>query len=97
MYKKNDLLFRLVSREKVSLLGVSAKYIDSLKKLNLKIKNKINLKNLKVICSTGSPLSKEGFEYVYNNVKKNVHLASIYGGTDIVSCFVLGNIYKPVY
>ena len=77
MYKKNDLLFRLVSREKVSLLGVSAKYIDSLKKLNLKIKNKLNLKNLKVICSTGSPLSKEGFEYIYNKVKKNVHLASI--------------------
>ena len=97
MYKKNDLLFRLVNREKISLLGVSAKYIDSLKKLNLKIKNKINLKNLKVICSTGSPLSKDSFEYVYNNVKKNVHLASISGGTDIVSCFVLGNIYQPVY
>ena len=95
MYKKNDFLFRLVDKEKISLLGVSAKYIDSLKKLNLKIKNKLKLKSLKVICSTGSPLSSDGFEYIYKNVKKNVHLSSISGGTDIVSCFVLGNIYQP--
>ena len=97
MYKKNDLLLKVVDKEKVKLLGVSAKYIDSLKKLNLKIKSKFKLKNLKVICSTGSPLSNEGFEYIYKNVKKNVHLSSISGGTDIVSCFVLGNIYQPVY
>ena len=97
MYKKNDLLLKVVDKEKVKLLGVSAKYIDSLKKLNLKIKSKFKLKNLKVICSTGSPLSNEGFEYIYKKVKKNVHLSSISGGTDIVSCFVLGNIYQPVY
>ena len=97
MYKKNDLLFRVVDREKVNLLGVSAKYIDSLKKLNLKIKNKIKLKSLRMICSTGSPLSEDGFEYIYSKVKKNLHLSSISGGTDIVSCFVLGNIYQPVY
>ena len=97
MYKKNELLFRIVDREKVNLLGVSAKYIDSLKKLNLKIKNKIKLKSLRMICSTGSPLSEDGFEYIYSKVKKNLHLSSISGGTDIVSCFVLGNIYQPVY
>jgi acetoacetyl-CoA synthetase len=51
---------------------------------------------LKTICSTGSPLSKDGFKYIYNNIKKNIHLASISGGTDIVSCFVLGNLYQPV-
>ena len=52
---------------------------------------------LKTICSTGSPLSGDGFQYVYRNIKKNVHLASIAGGTDLVSCFVLGNIFSDVY
>jgi len=74
----------------------SAKYIDSLRKLNLKIKLKYKLKFLKTICSTGSPLSEDGFNYVYKNIKKNVHLSSISGGTDIVSCFVLGNLYSSV-
>ncbi len=97
MHKRNDLLFKIAEKEKISLFGISAKYIDQLKKLNLKIKNKYKLNYLKIICSTGSPLSSEGFEYVYKNIKKNVHLASIAGGTDLVSCFVLGNIYSPVY
>ena len=97
MHKRNDLLFKIAEKEKISLFGISAKYIDQLKKLNLKIKNKYKLNYLKIICSTGSPLSSEGFDYVYKNIKKNVHLASIAGGTDLVSCFVLGNIYSPVY
>ncbi len=97
MHKRNDLLLKIAEREKISLFGISAKYIDQLKKLNLKIKNKYKLKYLKTICSTGSPLSSDGFDYVYKNIKKNVHLASIAGGTDLVSCFVLGNIYSPVY
>ena len=94
MFKKNDLLLKIADKEKITLLGVSAKYIDSLNKL--KIKNKYKLKSLRTICSTGSPLSKEGFEYIYKNLKKNIHLSSISGGTDIVSCFVLGNLYEPV-
>ena len=94
MFKKNDLLLKIADKEKITLMGVSAKYIDSLYKL--KIKNKYKLKNLRTICSTGSPLSKEGFEYIYKNLKKNVHLSSISGGTDIISCFVLGNLYEPV-
>ena len=97
MYKKNDLLIKIADKEKISLFGISAKYIDQLKKLNLKIKNKYKLKHLKIICSTGSPLSSNGFNYVYKNIKKDVHLASIAGGTDLVSCFVLGNIYSPVF
>ena len=97
MYKKEDLLLKIAEKEKISLFGISAKYIDQLKKLNLNIKNKYKLKHLKTICSTGSPLSSDGFEYVYKKIKKNVHLASIAGGTDLVSCFVLGNIYSPVY
>ena len=97
MYKKNDLLLEIADKEKITLLGVSAKYIDSLKKLNFSAKSKYKLKNLKTICSTGSPLSRDGFNYIYKKIKSNVHLASISGGTDIVSCFVLGNIYSPVF
>jgi len=94
MFKKEDLLLKIVDEEKITLLGVSAKFIDALNKG--KIKNKYKLKKLKTICSTGSPLSKEGFQYVYKNIKKHVHLSSISGGTDIISCFVLGNLYDPV-
>ena len=97
MYKRSDLLLKIAEKEKISLFGISAKYIDQLKKLNLNIKTKYKLKYLKTICSTGSPLSSDGFDYVYKNIKKNVHLASIAGGTDLVSCFVLGNIYSPVF
>tara|TARA_A100000164_G_scaffold325835_1_gene311146 strand:+ start:736 stop:2697 length:1962 start_codon:yes stop_codon:yes gene_type:complete len=97
MYKRKDLLLRIAQKEKVTLFGVSAKYIDSLRKYEPNLKFKFKLNKLKTICSTGSPLSIDGFKYVYQNIKKDVHLASISGGTDIVSCFVLGNLYEPVY
>ncbi len=97
MHKNNDLLFKIAQREKVKLFGVSAKYIDQLRKLNLNIKKKYKLSNLEIICSTGSPLSEDNFRYVYSKIKKKVHLASIAGGTDLVSCFILGNVYSPVY
>ena len=96
MYKKQDLLLNIADKEKITLFGVSAKYIDTLRKTKISIKNKYKLKSLKTICSTGSPLSKDSFEYIYKDIKSNVHLASISGGTDIVSCFVLGNLYEPV-
>ncbi len=94
MFKKEDLLLQIADQENITLMGVSAKFIDALNKA--KIKNKFKLKKLRTICSTGSPLSKEGFEYIYKNIKKDIHLSSISGGTDIVSCFVLGNLYEPV-
>jgi len=96
MYKKSDLLLKITQQENITLFGISAKYVDSLRKLNLIPKSKYKFKKLKTICSTGSPLSEDSFKYIYKNIKKNVHLASISGGTDIVSCFVLGNIYSPV-
>ena len=96
MYKSSDLLLRIAQREKITLLGISAKYIDALRKSKPNLKFKYKLSKLKTICSTGSPLSEQGFRYVYQNIKRNVHLSSISGGTDIVSCFVLGNIYQPV-
>ena len=94
MFKKKDFLLEIVEKEKITLFGVSAKYIDALNKSKVNIR--YNLKSLKTVCSTGSPLSKDGFKYIYKNIKKNVHLSSISGGTDIVSCFVLGNLYDPV-
>ena len=96
MYKENDLLIKIAKKEKITLFGISAKYIDTLRKLNVSVIKKYKLNKLKTICSTGSPLSKDGFNFIYKKIKKNVHLSSISGGTDIVSCFVLGNIYGPV-
>ena len=96
MFKKDDLLLKIAENEKITLFGISAKYIDTLRKLKPNFKYKYKLKYLKTICSTGSPLSNDGFKYVYQNIKNNVHLASISGGTDIVSCFVLGNLYQSV-
>ena len=96
MYKKEDLLLKIAENEKITLFGVSAKYIDALRKLKPFLNYKYKLSKLRTICSTGSPLSNDGFEYVYKNIKRNVHLSSISGGTDIVSCFVLGNLYQPV-
>jgi acetoacetyl-CoA synthetase len=97
MYKREDLLFKISDKEKVTLLGVSAKYIDALRKSKPNLNYKYKLSKLRTICSTGSPLSSDGFYYIYKKIKKNIHLASISGGTDIVSCFVLGNLYQPVY
>ena len=97
MYKKQDLLLKIANKEKITLFGVSSKYIDALRKTEKNYKKHYKLSSLRTICSTGSPLSKDWFNYVYKNIKKDIHLASISGGTDIVSCFVLGNLYQPVY
>ena len=96
MYKKDDLLLKIAEKEKITLFGISAKYVDALRKSKPTLKYNNKLPKLRTICSTGSPLSNDGFKYVYENIKKNVHLSSISGGTDIVSCFVLGNLYQPV-
>ena len=96
-YPKKDVLFKIIEKENITFFGTGAKYIDSLKNNQLNIKNKYKLKKLKTIASTGSPLSDDSYKYVYNNIKKNIHLASISGGTDIVSCFVLGNPKMKVY
>ena len=96
MFKSADLLLKIAQREKITLFGISAKYVDALRKFKPKLKYKFKLNKLRTICSTGSPLSEENFKYVYKHIKKNVHLSSISGGTDIVSCFVLGNLYQPV-
>ncbi len=96
-YPDGNVLWDFTSRQKAMLFGTSAKYIDALKINNLNPGQDYDLSSLKVINSTGSPLVHESFDYVYNHIKKDVHLASISGGTDIVSCFVLGNPISPVY
>ena len=95
-YPTKDNLIKFCAKEKINLFGVSAKYIDFLKKEKLNFKNQ-KLSNLNTIASTGSPLVKESFEFVYKNIKKDVHLASISGGTDVVGCLVLGNLFSKVY
>ncbi|MFA5774900.1 MAG: acetoacetate--CoA ligase [Ilumatobacteraceae bacterium] len=90
-------LFDIVDSEAITLLGVSAKYIDSLFKANCRPIETHSLESLRTICSTGSPLAPSGFEWVYKSVKGDVHLASISGGTDICSCFVGGDPTGSVY
>ena len=92
-----DYLFEIAEKESVTFFGTGAKYIDYLKQNKIIIKNKYKLTKLKTIASTGSPLVQESFNYVYNNVKNDIHLASISGGTDIVSCFVTGNPKMSVF
>ncbi len=96
-YPNSDILWEYAEKEKFSFFGTSAKYIDALSKFKNKICEKFLLENLEAIGSTGSPLVHESFDYVYNNIKKDVHLASISGGTDIVGCFVGGNPISSVY
>jgi acetoacetyl-CoA synthetase len=91
------VLLDYVDAEKATLFGVSAKYIDQLRKLRLKPMETHDLSSVRTICSTGSPLLDDSFSYVYSAIKADVHLASISGGTDIVSCFVLGYPTRPVH
>ena len=96
VYPKIDVLLEYCQNKKINLFGVSAKYIDHLKNEKYHSKN-LDLNSIKIITSTGSPLAEESFKYVYNNIKKDVHLASIAGGTDLVGCLVLGNLFSNVY
>jgi len=94
---RGKVLFDLAEAEGVTHFGTSAKFIDALGKAGLKPKETHRLDELRTILSTGSPLVPEGFDYIYANVKDDVCLSSISGGTDIVSCFVLGNPIGPVW
>jgi len=97
MHPTQRHLFEIAEAERVTLLGVSAKYIDSVSGNNLDVVGTHDLTALRTICSTGSPLSPHGFQYVYDRVKADVHLASISGGTDLCGCFVGGVPTMPVF
>jgi acetoacetyl-CoA synthetase len=96
-YPDGHVLWSFTAKHRCTLFGTAAKYIDALKANGLRPKEAHDLSSIKVITSTGSPLVHESFDYVYDAIKRDVHLASISGGTDIVSCFVLGNPLSPVY
>ena len=97
LYPNPERLFDIAQNEKLDFFGVSAKYIDSVAKANLKPMQTHDLSNLKVIASTGSVLVPESFDYVYREIKKDVHLASMSGGTDICGCFAAGIPTQGVY
>ena len=90
-------LFDLADHWRITLFGTSAKYLDAVRKVGLRPRQTHQLTSVRTITSTGSPLSPESFDFVYADVKSDVHLASISGGTDIVSCFVGGNPNAPVW
>lgn len=96
-YPDGNVLFDYAQSVGVNVFGTSAKFIDALNKEGLEPAKTHNLKSIRAILSTGSPLTVEGFDYVYRAIVEDVQLSSISGGTDIVSCFVLGNPVLPVW
>ena len=92
-----NVLFDYADAEKMTLFGTSAKFIDALKKAELRPRDTHDLSSVRLMASTGSPLAAESFDYVYDAIKPDMHLASMSGGTDIVACFVLGIPLSPVW
>jgi acetoacetyl-CoA synthetase len=96
-HPNGNALFDFVAAERATFFGTSAKFIDAVRKEGLRPIETHDLSSVRVIASTGSPLSPESFDFVYSGISRDVHLASISGGTDIVSCFVLGIPWLPVH
>ena len=92
-----ERLWQMAAKEKLNLFGTSAKYIDAVRKSGYRPADNVDLSPLQQICSTGSPLTSDGFDFVYEAIKPDVQLASISGGTDLISCFVLGCPNLPVH
>jgi acetoacetyl-CoA synthetase len=96
-YPDPGAMWKLIQDEKITIFGCSASYIHFLKKENISPGKTYDLSSLREISQTGSPLSVEGFEYVYRDIKPDVHFNSISGGTDINGCFAAGSPILPVY
>jgi len=97
MHPYPDFLFHYAEQENITVFGTSAKYLSALEKSGAQPEKIYNLPQLRTILSTGSPLLPESFDYVYKQISPTVQLSSISGGTDIISCFALGNPVLPVY
>ncbi len=97
VFPSPERLFKIAQETQLTHFGTSAKYLDNLAKLESKPNTIYPLENLRMILSTGSPLLPETFDYVYSSIKSDICLSSISGGTDIVSCFALGNPLRPVW
>jgi acetoacetyl-CoA synthetase len=96
-YPDGGVLWRYAEDVDMTIFGTSAKYLDAMKNAHLRPRGEFDLSGLRTIASTGSVLAPESFDYVYENIKKDVCLASVSGGTDIVSCFVVSCPLLPVY
>ncbi len=96
-YPDAGAMWKLIQDERVTMFGCSASYINFLRSENVRPVNDYDLSSLKEIWQTGSPLSAEGFEYVYREIKKDLHFNSSSGGTDINGCFFTGSPIQPVY
>lgn len=96
-YPDAGAIFQLAQDEKMTIFGTSARYIAAVEKSGLIPREAYDLSSLKTMCSTGSPLSEDSFRFVYRDIKEDICLASISGGTDIISCFALGCPILPVY
>ncbi|MCP4023464.1 MAG: acetoacetate--CoA ligase [Desulfobacteraceae bacterium] len=92
-----DALWKMAQDEKITVFGTSAGYIEALKNAGVKPNDLYDLSTLKSVLSTGSPLSNENFEFIYNHIKADLQLSSISGGSDLNGCFALGNPMGPVY
>ena len=92
----SGMLWRIAETEHISIFGTSPKYLAALEKAGYRPRERHSLPALRTLLSTGSPLSPEGFDFVYNDIKSDVQLASISGGTDIISCFALGQPFAAV-
>ncbi len=97
LYPDEGAMFKLIQDEKITIFGTSASYIHYIKSQELRPGADYDLSSLKQISQTGSPLSAEGFEYVYREIKTDLHFNSIAGGTDINGCFTIGSPIQPVY
>ncbi len=96
-YPDLEILWKQIEDEKINVFGTSPKFLSTCQQSGVIPKDKFDLSSLSVILSTGSPLSDQNFDWVYENVKKDLQLSSISGGTDIISCFILGNPILPVH
>ena len=96
-FPQPDVLMKIADDEGISVFGISAKYLSALQKEGVRPIEEFSFSSLRTILSTGSPLIPESFDYVYESIKREVQLSSISGGTDIVSCFVLGCPILPVH
>ena len=95
-HNNSSKLLKLAETIKINIFGTSAKYIDALSKTDVVPRKLFDLKSVRTLCSTGSPLNAEGYDFIKDKIKPDLQIASISGGTDLLSCFVLSNPLDPV-
>jgi len=97
VYPETSRLWDIAESEQLTHLGISPKFLSLCREAHLNLKDTHQLENLKMILSTGAPLTENYYSFIYDSIKKDIHISSISGGTDIISCFMLGNPLSPVF